>query len=90
MSDLILTSIKACSVSTCCLLVLYILDTCRLQVTKVTKGALNVNQSEEARDSICLAWPEHLLRGSFYSKFIYRYIVPLKGTPGPPGILYPD
>ncbi len=49
--------------STCCLRVLYILDTCRLQVTKVTKGALNASQSEEARDSICLARPEHLHRG---------------------------
>ncbi len=37
--------------SICCLPVLYILDTCRLQVTKVTKGALNASQSEEARDS---------------------------------------
>ncbi len=76
--------------SICCLLVLYILDTCRLQVTEVTKGALNATQSEEARDSICLARPEHLFRGSFYSKFLYRYIAPLKGTPGPPEILYPD
>ncbi len=34
--------------------VLYILDTCRLQVTKVTKGALNSSQLKEARDSIIL------------------------------------
>ncbi len=74
--------------SICCLLVLYILDTCRLQVTKVTKGALNASQSEAARDSICLARPEHL--HAFYSKFLYRFIVPLKGTPDPPEILYPD
>ncbi len=46
-----------------CLRVLYILDTCCLQVTKVTKGALNASQSEEARDLICLARPEHLFRG---------------------------
>ncbi len=30
---------------------IYILDTCCLQVTKVTKGALNASQSEEARNS---------------------------------------
>ncbi len=33
-----------------------ILDTCRLQVAKVTKGALNLSQSGEARRSIT----EHL------------------------------
>ncbi len=44
--------------------VLYILDTCHLQVTKVTKGALNASQSEGVGDSICLAWHEHLHRGS--------------------------
>ncbi len=50
--------------SICCLHVLYILDTCHLQITKVTKGALNANQSEGVRDSIYLARPEHLHRGS--------------------------
>ncbi len=69
--------------SICCLQVLYTLDTCRLQVTKVTKGALNASQSEEARDSICLARPEHLHRGSFYSKFLPRALALLKGTPVP-------
>ncbi len=73
-----------------CLRVLYILDTCRLQVTKVTNGALYVSQSEEAHNSIRLARPEHLFQGSFYSKFLYHYIAPLKGTPGPPEILYPE
>ncbi len=48
--------------------VLYILDTCRLQVTKVTKGAQNRGQSEEARRSICLARPEHLRRETSISK----------------------
>ncbi len=52
--------------------VLFILDTCRLQVTKVTKGALNRDQSEEARRSICLAWPEHLCRETSISKFCLR------------------
>ncbi len=68
--------------------VLYILDTCRLQFTKVTKGALNASQSEEARDSICLAGPEHLHRGSFYSKFLHRALTLLKDTPGRPEMLY--
>ncbi len=43
-------------------------------------GPLNASQSEEARDSICLAQPEHLFRGSFYSKFIHQYIAPFKAT----------
>ncbi len=59
-SDLIVT----CSDLDLLFTVLYILDTCRLQVTTVTKGALNANQSEGVGDSICLARPEHLHRGS--------------------------
>ncbi len=53
-------------VSTGCLRVLYILDTCRLQVTKVTKGALNASQSEGVGDSICQAQPGHLHRGLLF------------------------
>ena len=59
----VLTSSDFCSDLDPLFMVLYILDTCRLQVTKVTKGTLNASQSEEARDSICLARPEHLSRG---------------------------
>ncbi len=59
--------------SICCLQVLYMLDTCRLQVTKVTKGALNASQLDGVGDSICLAWPEHRpAPGVFYSKFLHR------------------
>ncbi len=51
-----------------------------MQVTKVTKGALDRSQSEEARRSICLARPEHLHRGLFYSKFLYRPLTSLEHT----------
>ncbi len=60
--------------------VLYILDTCRLQVTKVTKGALNQSQSEEARHSTCLAQPEHLPRETSISKFCLRPLTSLIHT----------
>ena len=75
--------------SACCLGVLYILDTCRLQVTKVTKGALNASQSEEARDSI--VW-----RGLNTCFAIRSILIPLpvhsafQSYLGPSQILYPD
>ena len=71
---------NALSLSSLLFTVLYILNTCRLQVTQGTKGALNSSQSEEARCSIiprdlntCLNWP-------FYSNFLYRFIAPLRAT----------
>ncbi len=68
--------------------VLYILDTCHLQVTKVTKGALNVSQSEGVWDSICLARPELPAPGVFYSKFFLRDLALLKVHRDPPEMLY--
>ncbi len=57
--------------------VLYMLDTCCLQVTKVTKGALNQSQSEDARRSTCLAQPEHMCRETSISKFCLRPLTSL-------------
>ncbi len=51
-----------------------------MQVTKVTKGALNSSQSEEARCSIILRGLNTCLSWSFYSNFLYRYIAPFKAT----------